>query len=532
MRIAAVIACFLFFASTARADQFVETFSSRAQFDSGTAIWNQALGALHPSLHVVNYEAGSPPPIDIDVGDGSDGDFDVATYASFSQNGDLSGNIIRLDTSVHPALNVTNFHLAAGWVLQPVGPNPLIIRSLSDIKIEGDIQCQGGDGGDAAGGTAGAGGQGRCGGANGGGGGVLFNGISGDDAVSGVVTGGGGGNWGVPPAGGGGGGSWNTSSLPTNGPNSTGLGGQAGTSVADPAFSTIAGGAGGGGGGNEGGASPGGGGGAGGGAVLITAVRDFSLGTAPSSVTGFIYVNGGNGGGSSSTGGPGGGGGGGSVNVFAGRNIDIYNTSGSGASQANGGTGGTNSNALVGAVGGGGRSWYSSVFYNVSGTGSYTPAEQAPVVHGNNVEFNSAAQNVVSKPYDTQSSAPSGISLSISPVSADFVEAGGSSDNFVSDDTGWTTTFANLDGKRYLRFRVTITTSNVTTPTMVSSVTMTYTPSILSDFQFGGACGRVDAASPWNLLPLAIVILYLLTLKFVTQKQRRRNGLNHSWALK
>ncbi len=486
-----------------------ETFSTRAGYASGTAVWNQALGMVHPSLQVMNYKAGFTP-LPFDVGDGSHGAFDVSTYANFSVGGDVSGNIIRLDLSAYPILKVTNFHLAAGWTIEPIGDQPLIIHSLTDVTIEGDILCQGADGTNAVGATPGTGGQGRCGGADGGNGGTTSGAGAGGGDIAGAVSPGEGGNFtGGAAVGGGGGGSWNTTSAAGDGSNSSvANGGLGGDSVSDPEFTGTLGGAGGGGGSGTA-AAAGAGGGGGGGVVIIHAVRDFNLGTSPVSATGFIYAHGGAGGDSNVAGGPGGGGGGGGVKVFVGGTINIYNNDAGGASQAEGGAGGTNSMAVLGAAGAPGRSWFTSVAYN--GIGFYTPAEELPVVPGN-VEFSSASQYVITNAVDLLQSRAEVSALTLSPVSADFTfEAAGSDDGFVSDDTGWTTSLAALSGKRYLRLRISIATSNVNTPTMIDGASLTYTSNKIENFKLEAAgCGRVDkGAGTRGLLPLLFFLMYL-----------------------
>ncbi|MGE0527573.1 MAG: hypothetical protein AB7P49_10955 [Bdellovibrionales bacterium] len=476
------------FAVSAAELEVREDFSTRDRLESATAIWNQALGAIHPTLQVMNFMVGFTPRA-LDVGDGSDGAFEPSSYGTFSQNGDLSGNVIRLDLTEFPELKVTRFELAAGWRLEPIGNAPLVIRSLSDVLIRGEIWCQGHDGEDASGGTAGSGGEGRCGGARGGDGGeVGQSGTDGADSTA-PVTGGQGGNFtGGAAVGGGGGGSWNTTSGPGNGANATGAGGSAGTSDDGSEFLTIAGGAGGAGGSGTG-AAAGAGGGGGGGTVIVHAVRDFDLGEAPVSATGFIYVYGGVGGSSNTTGGPGGGGGGGSVQVFVGRTINIYNNDGGGASRADGGTAGTNAVPASGGLGGLGRSWFSSVNYN--GIGFYTPAEDN--ITPGNVEFSASTQNVVLKGIDLASTRPTLLAIAPTPASADFTtEFAGSSDGFVSDDTGWTSDLGAIQNKRYVKLRLSITTSNVNTPTMLEAVSVNYTPFERDHFNFKAAgCGRV-----------------------------------------
>lgn len=509
-----------------------ETFASRSTRASGSAIWNQALGKVHPSLQVMNYKAGFTP-IEVLVGDGHDGTFDISTYARFSVGGNLAGNIIRFDTDTFFPLEVTSFKLESGWTIEPQGANPLVIYSLSDVLIEGTIACQGGNGTAASGTTPGLGGTGRCGGGNGGGGGVRVAGVGGDGGPgvsphASVLPGEPGlynSTPATPAVSGGGGGAW--SSAPTDGALAGAFGGGAGQSFPDAEFSVEAGGAGGGGGAwttNFGGGA-GSGGGAGGGAVIIHAVRDVNLGSPTDNTVGLINVNGGQGGGiGTSLGGAGGGGGGGSVKVFAGGTINIYNdTEPSGASQANSGTGGTNSSANNGGNGGPGRSWYISNQYN--GVGFYTPVEQAPLVPGvGAVEYNPAAQSVESSSFDLAATFTKINSLTLSPSSSEFkFEVAGSADNFVSDNTGFTENVDLISNKRYLKFRITLTGGDVNNPNMVDTATISYLAGQREDFVLQAAgCGRVTKSSSGfgDGLAFALVFLFLATLKFQAQRQK------------
>lgn len=514
----------LLFTGAARAQAIVEDFSDRSHFAGGTAVWNQALGKIHPTLRVMNYETGFTP-LDVSVGDGSNGPFDLSTYASFSQGGDVSGNIIRLDTTVHPVLNVTHFSLEPGWIIQPVnGSSQIIIESLSYVNIQGEIWCQGDDGGAASGATGGGGGAGRCGGTNGGSGGDLGFGGSPGVAADISVTGGHGGDFAsTNGVGGGGGGSWNTSIAATNGPNASGSSGQAGDSSADPAFSSPLGSSGGGGGGGTSSGS-GGGGGGGGGVVLIRAVGDVTIGTAPSSTTGYIFVNGGKGGNGSGDGGPGGGGGGGSVQIFSGGTIHIYNTNVAGASQALSGASGTNGNSDVGATGAGGRSWFSAVTYDLVGT--YKPAEQSPVSRGN-VEYSSDPEFIDTKPIDLATNGAQFLSLMLSPNSGDFTfQIAGSNDDFVMDDTGFQSDLSLIAGKRYIRMEFTITASNVNTPDMIDAAIVSFTAPNVDHFKFQAAgCGRIEdvgAGTPkTNLLLMLVTPFLLIILKLKAQRKLR-----------
>jgi hypothetical protein len=518
MRPAALL--ILFVSMSVSAAELSEDFSSLSDFVSGTAIWNQALGKIHSTLQVVNYDDGTtgnpvpPTPIAVDVGDGSHGVFDVSTYSRFSVGGDVSGNKIRFDTSAYPILKVTSFHLAPGWVLEPVGANPLIIYSLSTISIEGEIWCQGNIGGTPLGSIPGAGGRGRCGGGDGGDGGSGATGNDGITPNASIGSGKGGTSAGMS---GGGGGSWSNAFPAT----ASGNGGVAGTSASDPTFTNHDGGAGGGG-GSANGADAGAGGGGGGGTVILHAVGDITIGTAPSSLTGFIYVQGGDGGSTTGTGGAGGGGGAGGIQLFSGAMINIYNsddpiTPTVPAGNARRGNGGKIGAALSGGLGAAGRNWFSSVNYNTVGTGFYEPVEESPLLPGN-VEYNSVAQHVVTRSFDIHSSFPEYASITTTPVSNDFlIEVAGSSDDFVSDDTGFTTNFSLLKNKRYVKFRASITTSNVNTPDMLDMVTITYTPHQRENFEMKAAgCGRVGGSSgggPAVLLPLFAVLLSLIYLR-------------------
>lgn len=501
----------------AEAAQVRETFSSRAQLvSSGTsAVWNQALGVVHPHIKVTGYTGAATPDSVVDVGDGSDGAFVESRYSAFSLNGDVSGNIIRLDVSSPRELKVTEFVLEDGWFLVPVGSNPLIIRSLSYVKVRGQIWCHGQDGSASSGGTGGAGGAGRCGGASGGAGGDTGSaGVKGSDSTS-PVTGGlaGSFNAGGAGVGGGGGGSWSNVSAPSAGPGFTGgLGpGAPGTSFSDPEFNdSVAGGAGGGGGG-AGSTGAGGGGGGGGGTVIIHAVGDFELGSSTDSNIGYIFASGGDGADSTGNGGGGGGGGGGSVQVFAGGATIFYNTNtGTASGRA---LGGRNPAPNAAASGGSGRNWYTGTSF--SGSGFYDPAEESPVLAGDYAQFYQSAQTVETASYDLFSTLASVSSIATSPVSGDFVlQWKGSSDNFVGDDTGWSTSLAVLSQKRYVKFRVTVNASSATAPTFLDAVTIDYTPGVRGDFEFksSAGCGTVGGGgggSPWNLILIVLPILFL-----------------------
>ncbi len=452
---------------------------------------NTALGVLHPSLYVRDFKVGFTPYY-IDVGNGEHGAFELSSYARFSINGDVSGNVIRLDTNIYPQLNVTQFKLASGWVLDVVGDNPLVINSLTNIEVAGEIWCHGDDGEDASLVAAGEGGRGRCGGSDGGNGGNNID-LAQSAEDRGAVGGGQAGSNASIEMNGGGGGSWNDSSAATAGGSANNGFGDAGVTLADPEFLNLLGSAGGGGGGTGTGNQPGAGGGGGGGLVVLHAVQDIFIGESPASVTGLIRINGGNGGDSlTTTGGAGGGGGAGSLQVFAGRNIELFNTIGSGVVISQSGLGGNNG-AESGGNGGRARNWFSSVGYNNVGAGFYNPAEQAPVLPGV-VEFTTELQEAQSLVFDLKNTLAQIQNILITPSSPTFSwQVAGSEDNFQNDNTGWTTDLNLLRNKRFIKIKALINATNVNNPDKIQSVQLIYQPGLRGDFEFeSSSCGKIS----------------------------------------
>ena len=160
--------------------------------------------------------------------------------------------------------------------------------------------------------------------------------------------------------------------------------------------------------------------------------------------------------------------------------------------------------------------------------GFYTPGEELPVVNTGNVEFVSTTQSVEMASVDLLQSLAEVTALNVSPASPDFLfEAAGSDDNFVSDNTGWTTNLISLSHKRYLKLRVSITTSDVNNPTMVDSVTLNYDSVARTNFKLEAAgCGRVErggggAGAPGAALPLAMLLLFFAYLKLPAELKKR-----------
>lgn len=250
-----------------QAGVLVEDFSSVTQKETSTAVWNFVSGVIHPTLQVTNYQAPAQlaASADFSVGDGHHGPFNPSTYANF---GTVVGSTITIDASVYDKLEFSSFHLANTYTLTSIN-GPLVIYSLSDVLIDGTIECSGLPGGSAIGITGGVSGLGRCGGRNGGvGGNFQASGTQGLP-TAGTVTGGLGANYvGVAPGAGGGGGGAYAGNPGSNGQNSVpatntlGAGGN-GVAGANHEFTILNGSPGGGGG--SGSNTEGGGGGGGGG---------------------------------------------------------------------------------------------------------------------------------------------------------------------------------------------------------------------------------------------------------------------------
>ncbi|MGZ3690253.1 MAG: hypothetical protein ACXVAX_02045 [Pseudobdellovibrio sp.] len=487
-----IAALFLFFISLqGRTNVLTENFLTTKQKSNSTAVWNFVTGSIHPTLRIDGYQTLTSPvtSADFDVGDGSDGPFNISTYAHF---GTVVSQTITINTLVHPALKFSSFQLDSGYTLTAIN-GPLIIYSLSTVQIDGTIDCSGGDGTAATGAVGGNGGTGFCGGLSGGNGGNATASGGSGLPLSGSVSGGGGGVYAgaAPGAGGGGGGSYsgnpgvagaNSAGPPTN------TGGSAGNGVGgdNPDF-TILNGSPGGGGGSGSNTEGGGGGGAGGGTVVIHAVGNITI-----SVSGFILSRGGNGGGANSGGG-GGGGAGGSVKMFTpvnlhldtGTDVDVNSGLGAVPVVANAGDGGDGSF---------GRTWDNSATFSGSGSES----NGSSLLSLGTVEYTTAAEMVESKSYDTESTLAQFQSITSVPASPDIsFEVAGSNDNFVSDDSGWqpAAALASLNKKRYVKFRMTLTNSNAAVPTQVNEVLINYDPGVKEDFQFKSGCGRINGPS-------------------------------------
>lgn len=542
----------LLFSFQVRADLLTENFSTLTNSASGTAVWNVALGIVHPGLQVTNYQVIAQPVVsgtNFSVGDGSDGPFNSTTYSNF---GTVSGSTIIVNAGSRPSLNVTSFQLNNGDTLTAIN-GPLVIYSQSTVQIDGIIDCDGIDGSPASGASGGAGGSGMCGGSAGGAGGNAT--VSGTQGlpVTGTVTGGFGGIYvsGSVGAGGGGGaaysgndGSNGTASTPAT---NTGGAGGSGSTGANHQF-TILNGSPGGGGGSGSATGGGGGGGGGGGTVIIHAVGNVTI-----SATGLITARGGLGG-SSVSGGGGGGGGGGSVKIFtpgnidqvAGTDVDVF-----------GGNGGTPVSGTAGPGGTGsfGRTWLNATAFPGAGGESHPSL----LLQTGTIEYNTGvSQTAISLPYDVSSTTVIYNAASTDVTSADIgVEVAGSTDNFVINDTGWlpVSSLSTLNNHRYFKFRISLNNSNAAAPTTFSSFTVDYnqnlpapapgpspspapgpSPSPLPSplptggispanetYQFSGGCGTIKSIhnDDDKSGPKAIVIFSLMLLPLIAAASMR-----------
>ena len=472
---------------------------------TSTAVWNSVLGYIHPPLQAVSYSTTASAQTNLNVGDGSHGSFDSSTYANF---GTVAGSVITIDTNQWPELKVTQFVLASGSTLRGSGPNPLIIRSLSDVLIYGTIDCRGGAGSDSLSAGTPTGGSGRCGGSDGGEGGSISspgNGLPGASSAAYITSGSAGGgstaaNGGT--GGGGGGGFEQGGSNPTSG--ITGAGANAGNSGTSApvatglAFSDSRGGSGGGGGGGcddcGGNNATGAGGGAGGGVIQVYAARDILVGAG-----GAVRADGGAGGAGTAAsvnlGGGGGGGSGGTVVLLASRNFvndgAASNVSALGGAGGNKGRGG----ASNGGTGAWGRIWITDSDGTLGGSGTEDPQTMFNNTYHGKVFFQTGTSIALSQGYDLSTTRPSFISLAVSStlpgLSALTMEVSGSRDNSTWSSFVGSSQISQVNGYRYFRFRATLANTGVLIPAKLDSVTVTYNPDTVGQFEFNPACGTL-----------------------------------------
>ena len=488
-----------------------ESFNSRTHFASSTALWNQALGKITPTMVLRNWNTGGPNQnTDVDFGDGSHGDFNSTTWSKFGTV-DTGSKIIYLNTDSFETFKFTNFTLDSTWRIIPVGSRALKIKVLGNMTVSGNILCNG-DGGTSSTGTAptavaGTGGSARCGGFRGGNGaGSYVSGTNTGEAglsstASVLVTGGQPGfiTASTGGAGGGGGGAWTYFGAP-------------GANSSDKGWDFPLG-SGGGGGGSGSANEAGGGGGGGGGVIIIHVAGNMNI-----SAGAVIEARGGNGGSSPSTGGEGGGGGGGSIQIWVGDTLSLEDGFNVPQINALAGLGGNASGGGNGGDGWRGRNWISAKNFPALAGATFAPVQE--IDNEGTMEFITAtAQTVITKGIDTLSTVPTFTNAAFSPASADVsVEVAGSRDSFQSDDSGWVSigNIAQVSNKRFLRFKITINNSNAATPSVVDSVSADYNPGTVRDYDMqSSGCGLVADVSNDPPPPSNYLMFLFLTLPFL-----------------
>lgn len=475
-----------------KAVTLTDDFSQNTFNLTGTAVVNLSTGKLHPNLQVYQWQSTAGPSkfdTNIDVGTGRHGSFRLATYQSFSVGGDVSGNIIRIDTDTNSDLNFTDFTLDAGWSIIPVGTQALVIRSQSDISIHGSILCNGASGQAAVVDPTQvrSGGSGACGGGNGGNGGVGggapvaatvgSNGV----AVASSVSGGGGASV-ADGSGGGGGGGFNTGAqAPTAATGATP--GTIGTSLLDGGFTKFGAGTGGGGGSVLAGSGSGGGGG--GGMIKLIAANNLTI-----SATGLVKANGGAGGAGGANGGGGGGGSGGSIQVLSGNTLTI-----DGVVEALGGSGGA-SGSGNGGNGGKGRIWTTDTVGSFGGAGSIDPSASGLVDLGV-IRYQTGSFQMQSASQATSGSFAKNFAVSAveqNPSSGSLaIELAGSTSDFLSDDTGFQPagSFSILEKSKQIKARLTLTNNDLVNPYELDSLSISYDRGSAPEFNYQGGCGLI-----------------------------------------
>lgn len=518
----------LLFSLSASAVTYTESFNSTsAKGAVSTLIWNQALGELHPPLWVTGWvDEGVGGNTAIDFGDGRHGSFELSTYSQF---GTVNGNIIEINTDHYPdGLQVTSFTLEANYVIRPIGSRPFVVRSLSDITVNGYINCSGEDGeaGDNTL-TVKRGGRGHCGGGDGG-----DSGAAGTSGGLGVTGGGAGADvsntFGGIGGGGGGGFVRDYSSGGSNPDNTDGVnpsggaGGVAGSRNRDDSFSEDENGAGSGGGGGGrfvDSSDPsifgsGGGGGAGGGNIRLYAVRNVVVGAG-----GIIRANGGAGG-NATVGGAGGGGSGGSILIFAGDSI-----ANGGIIRAMPGLGGEALNGGDGGAGSVGRTWLVAKDA-ASLTGNLEVPWTELDVPGD-VRYRLGTFLVESNVVDVGNTRPT-----LTATNSTVVGTGNALIEMSVSADGSISSFGNFDDinnfvgqtfSRFFRFRISLTNNDPLDPVRVQDFAIDYEGNTQKEFDFKGACGSIGAglsAGRGNGLygagPLSLAAALMFLLPFLT----------------
>ncbi len=479
----------------ASADEFTLDLSSTELYDASqsTGFWNSGSSRIQAPL-----SPGGVAGAEINFGDGSDGVFNDGPLQTGISNG--GANTFYIDTDVKSVYQFTSFTTSAPVYLILQGAQPLVIRSLGNISIAGNVLGNGFAGAANTSSAGNVGGSGSVGASSGGKGGtgvggvaVVGNptsgnfrggGIGANTAAAGSAQGGGGGCTGL-------GVDANDATSGTNGGANRGACATTRNAIADLFESVFQGGAGGGGGGGYTGAPSfnGSGGGGGGGAIHVTALGSVSI-------TGTIQLTGGNGGALSSGNGVecGGGGGGGSGGSFW---VQTASTvSGAGAIFINHGFGGSGDGTACasGAFAGGDGSRGIYRVDNPSGaqTISVTPAgsaylKTASIASGQTYEVVSKSLPIGSYIYDLQTPVVTQGCGAQGTLSVTY-EGSWNGVSYGSAVTG--AQIAQLNDFPYLRFKASITTSGANPPCL-TGLKIPYVLRDFSDYKIKGGlfCG-------------------------------------------
>lgn len=528
-----VITALLLWQSHAQAITVSESFTSFAHRDSaGGMVWNIGLGTLHPPVRVDDWDDGlGAQDTNFDAGDGRHGAFIPSRYAQFDNDGVVTGGVIEINTNTYSNLQFTVFNLASGYTIRPVGSAPLVIRVLSTVQIDGQINCSGENGASATNdvNAVRAGGSAHCGG--GAGGASVAAGVApaainqGASAATGTTggvggpiclatggQGGGGGGALVRPVGMGG-----SKPDPTDGDDSVGgSGGTAGTIAPDDSFSVDVDGAGAGGGGGSafddvgdpGNHMSGAGGGAGGGNIRIYAIGDITV-----SATGSIVANGGNGGSSFvGKGGAGGGGAGGSILIFTPGDI-VFD----GTVTASPGSGGASAGG-IGGTGAWGRTWI--VEKDITAGGSIVEDPQSQLnVQGTVLYETGITYTITSTAIDLGNTKPTPTALPITINIPGVVPTVNTYEIAFSDSPDLSTltnfalpaTYLNAEQKRYARIRIQIDNQDAVAPTTISDLSFIFDGREESEFNFKTSCATVGGSNsrpPQSYWAMVLVIFF------------------------
>jgi hypothetical protein len=275
----------------------------------------------------------------------------------------------------------------------------------------------------------------------------------------------------------------------------------------------------------------GGGGGAGGGAIRITTAGNLTV-----TSTGRILAVGGSGGavvGISS--GAGGGGAGGSIWLEV---LGVYSNAGE-VRADRAGTTSSVGGAPVGGDGGRGAQGRTWITYGTLDAVAIPIYEGPSSSLADSGQVHYSAQSFIgqSLAYDSRNTSPDYVSAQLTQTlpynSTTSLQVAGSSDSAFTQSTGFVSTsnLSALRGKRFLKFRVTMTeTTGGTTalnPLAVSQVAVTFNGHKAEQFNLKAACGRLSGP-PEAVFWISILTgIYFTMLGRTFPRRLRRNSRRH-----